>query len=87
MSQVEVPALLTQPCVMTHWQDTMDHMRTVTQDFQSRKENKSYYFLPDFISSGHKYLDRVPLSHEGVTAGNGKQEHVAPQCHSQEAVP
>lgn len=46
------------------------------QGFQSLKESESYYVLSEFISSGYKYVDRAPLSHEGVAAENGKHEHM-----------
>lgn len=81
--QLEALALWTWPRFMKHWQDKIVHMGTTTQDFQSLKENKSYYVLSECISSDHKYLDGTPLSHEEVVAENGNHEHVALQGHSQ----
>lgn len=64
------------PCFMVHWQDKTVHMDMAIQVFQSLKENPSYYILLEFISSGHKYLERTPPFYKGVIAGNGKHEHM-----------
>lgn len=53
-------------------------MGMATQVFQSLKESPFYYVLSEFISLGHKYLERIPPSHKGVIAGNGKHEHMWP---------
>lgn len=53
-------------------------MGIAIQVFQSLKKNPSYYILSEFISVGHKYLERTSPSYKGGIAGNGKHEHMCP---------